>query len=307
WHPQYLRGVGLEDFETCERLFSQSNNLASTTRFATAFHQRQIIQEHFDFNDEDRHTASGTFIYHNYRQATERLSTDRALLEECYEQMNLSPADCEGFLNAEREHFTKDFSDPPEVTRVLDYAELLQKFWAAKKQSDEARRKFQILSTPEGRNWSDQERKKVEVRNSTTFKRYEAALEQLTDFQVEHSLDEWTDTDQRYLDALRGLTERKYRRALEQLERLVVQRLFELTKLNMSGVGYKQRQKITNALKSRATAIRHALQEFNIVASQLGKDQLEFDEILDLVSIAGFDLLKNADIDFTLSRMGARL
>ncbi|ESK96792.1 hypothetical protein Moror_6664 [Moniliophthora roreri MCA 2997] len=299
WHPQYIHGVGLEDFETCERLFSQSNNLASSTRFATAFHRHQIIQEHFDFNDEDKHAASGTFIYHNYRQATERLSTDHALLEECYQQMNLSPADCEGFLNAEREHFTKDFSDPPEVTCVLDYAELLQKFWATKKESDEARKKFQMLSTPEGQRWSEQERRKVEVRNSTTFKRYEAALEQLVDFQVEHNLDEWSDSDQRYLDALRGLTERKYRRALEQLEHLVVQRLFELTKLNMSDVGYKQRQKITNALKSRATAIRCALQEFNTVANQLEKNQLEFDEILDLVSIAGFDLLKDSHIDIT--------
>jgi hypothetical protein len=33
------------------------------------------------------------------------------------------------------------------------------------------------------------------------------------------------------------LKERKYRAALSELERLAVARLFELTKLNMSGVG----------------------------------------------------------------------
>ncbi|KAF8581494.1 hypothetical protein K439DRAFT_1619002 [Ramaria rubella] len=31
WHPLYLKGCGLEDFETCEHVFSQSNVLASTT------------------------------------------------------------------------------------------------------------------------------------------------------------------------------------------------------------------------------------------------------------------------------------
>lgn len=33
------------------------------------------------------------------------------------------------------------------------------------------------------------------------------------------------------------MTERKYRRAIDNLERLVVQRLFEMTKLGMNGVG----------------------------------------------------------------------
>jgi hypothetical protein len=40
-----------------------------------------------------------------------------------------------------------------------------------------------------------------------------------------------------YKDAQLLMTERKYRRALDELERLVVQRLFEMTKLGMSGVG----------------------------------------------------------------------
>ncbi|KAJ7331575.1 hypothetical protein DFH08DRAFT_814884 [Mycena albidolilacea] len=35
WHPMYMEGVGLEDFEECERTFSLSNHLASCTRLAT--------------------------------------------------------------------------------------------------------------------------------------------------------------------------------------------------------------------------------------------------------------------------------
>jgi hypothetical protein len=39
-----------------------------------------------------------------------------------------------------------------------------------------------------------------------------------------------------YNDALVLLKERKYRRALDELERLVVQRLLEMTKLGMNGI-----------------------------------------------------------------------
>jgi hypothetical protein len=60
WHPLYVEGVGMEDFEECERTFSKLNHLASTTRLATAFHQQQQIDEHFQFHDQDKHAASGT-------------------------------------------------------------------------------------------------------------------------------------------------------------------------------------------------------------------------------------------------------
>ena len=42
---------------------------------------------------------------------------------------------------------------------------------------------------------------------------------------------------QEYQDGLVVVRERKYRRAIDDLERLVVQRLFEMKKLGMSGVG----------------------------------------------------------------------
>ena len=42
---------------------------------------------------------------------------------------------------------------------------------------------------------------------------------------------------QEYQDGLVVVRERKYRRAVDDLERLVVQRLFEMKKLGMNGVG----------------------------------------------------------------------
>lgn len=59
WHPTYMLGIGKEDLEGCERLFSASNALAPTTRLATPFHRHQDIEEHFLFWDEDKHFESG--------------------------------------------------------------------------------------------------------------------------------------------------------------------------------------------------------------------------------------------------------
>lgn len=49
--------------------------------------------------------------------------------------------------------------------------------------------------------------------------------------------DRWDASATEYQDVKRELGQRKYRRVLDELERLVVQRLFELTKLNVSGTG----------------------------------------------------------------------
>jgi hypothetical protein len=59
WHPMHVDGVGIEDFEECERTFAKSNELASATRLATAFHRHQKIDQHFAFHDLDKYAESG--------------------------------------------------------------------------------------------------------------------------------------------------------------------------------------------------------------------------------------------------------
>ncbi len=49
--------------------------------------------------------------------------------------------------------------------------------------------------------------------------------------------DRWSAGSKEYDSAFEELTMRKYRLALDKLERLVVQRLLELSKLGMSGLG----------------------------------------------------------------------
>ena len=48
----YVKGLGLEDLEGCERFFSKSNALASSTRYASVFHRRQAISEYAMYMDK---------------------------------------------------------------------------------------------------------------------------------------------------------------------------------------------------------------------------------------------------------------
>ena len=48
----YIKGLGIEDLETCERTFSKSNALASVLRYASVFHRQQAIDSYFEHNDD---------------------------------------------------------------------------------------------------------------------------------------------------------------------------------------------------------------------------------------------------------------
>ena len=49
----YVKGLGLEDLEGCERMFSKSNGLASSVRHASVFHRRQKIAGFMKHTDEN--------------------------------------------------------------------------------------------------------------------------------------------------------------------------------------------------------------------------------------------------------------
>ncbi|KAL0057518.1 hypothetical protein AAF712_015839 [Marasmius tenuissimus] len=247
WHPQYIPRVGIEDFEGCKRTFSLSNNLASTTRLATLFHRQQAILEHFDFNDDDKHALSGNFIYQNYREALERLQEDEPLFEDACHKYGLSPVACKAFLIKEREYFQTVMEESPETIQVLDYAETLIEWWKAEKVSHDAHKKY--LALPRTRyQMSGKQVRQIEAQNRTTFERAKAINEELHPLEDEIGIpDRWTSESEEFSKARKKLVDRRYRQALETLEKLVVQRLFELTKLNMSGVATREDIKSTSS------------------------------------------------------------
>lgn len=147
WHPTYVEGIGKEDLEGCERLFSASNALASTTRLATPFHRMQDIEEHFLFWDEDKHVESGAcrswkltnkpnasignFIYNNYRQALEIIGIGRANLAALEARLGTTAEDYKRFLNEERAYLSNLKKEPESTMQIVEYMEKLEKYWKA--------------------------------------------------------------------------------------------------------------------------------------------------------------------------------
>ncbi len=78
----------------------------------------------------------------------------------------------------------------------------------------------------------------VKTRYRTTFQRWDAINEEVLCFEEEHNIQErWMPGSDEYENGLVSLREQRYKVALDHLEHLVVQRLFEMTKLNISSVG----------------------------------------------------------------------
>jgi hypothetical protein len=48
----YIKGLRIEDLETCECTFSKSNSLASVLCYASVFHRQQAIDSYFEHNDD---------------------------------------------------------------------------------------------------------------------------------------------------------------------------------------------------------------------------------------------------------------
>ncbi|KAJ7734621.1 hypothetical protein B0H16DRAFT_1577580 [Mycena metata] len=126
--------------------------------------------------------------------------------------------------------------------------------------------------------------------------------------------DRWTTMTPEWIAAVKALKHKKFMEALNALEVLIVQRIFELTKVNQSETGtesadpylpfsdtvlegYKMRKHIAKALQTRSEAVKNAIDRYNIAA--LGMEPpsptLTWDEVVDYVFLADFEFLRATD------------
>lgn len=144
WHPMYINGIGKEDLEGCERVFSASNALAPSTRLATPFHRQQAIEEHFKFWSADKYCETGefrpvdsydaltqtitaNFIFNNYRQALGILQVGPANLRGIEARIGTCAADYERYLEEERLYLAELQKEPEETLKAVEYMEKLEK------------------------------------------------------------------------------------------------------------------------------------------------------------------------------------
>lgn len=241
YHPNNISGTGIEDLETLERVFSSSNQLASVIRYASPFRRRLFIEAHYEQWDDDKYQNLGTFLLGNYVQALKIIHEDGATLEASKAYLEMTDELMDQWSKEEREFFATLGEESEYDVHSVAYVELLQQLREldAKRSQTNSRFVAYAPSTDPGAYEKDTSHTR-HLESERRHARQEHVRVSLEVCELEVKLGitaRWTPVTPEYATALQYLHERKYRRALERLQRLVIQRLFELHKLNVSQTG----------------------------------------------------------------------
>ncbi|KAF9056704.1 hypothetical protein BJ165DRAFT_1399313, partial [Panaeolus papilionaceus] len=297
----YVKGMGLEDLETCERFFSRSNALASSIRHASVFHRMQRISGFLAHMDRyETYANLSTFLVNNYKQALDIIATEESLLSQMKAQGIADENVFSLWLKEEQEYLENLKREPQEETVKMEYWQSLVNYHASMKAEKEALKETFVVLTPENMaSVKDAtQRKETARRHAQEITRKDLLRVQELERKLEIKV-RWKQRDPEWKAVEKLVKQRKYQRALDSLEGLVVSRMFELSKMNMSGTGYKLRKHIGNALKTRSQAIRNALERYNAAASALNppKPHLAWDSVVEYAFLADFDLLSETRSD----------
>ncbi|KAJ7066080.1 hypothetical protein C8F01DRAFT_1345908 [Mycena amicta] len=148
----YLEGMGLEDFEGCERCFSRSNSLSNSCRYATPFHWKQEIATYFKQTDNAETYANlSNFLCNNYKQALGLLATEQDLRDAMELQGIASADEFAEALQQEREFLArlKASSKSKEETGSMEYLRKLRQLDASNDKLRALRREKRSLAAPD--------------------------------------------------------------------------------------------------------------------------------------------------------------
>ncbi|KAJ6493118.1 hypothetical protein C8R45DRAFT_1062043 [Mycena sanguinolenta] len=166
---------------------------------------------------------------------------------------------------------------------------------------DNYQQALKILKTePELKHWMAREG--VEDYDSFHVARRHAVERRNRDLELVQDLESkldiskrWTSDSPEWTLAVKSINDFKYQEVLDQIERIIVERLFEMTKMHRSETGYKMRKHIAKALQARSKAIKGAIDRYNSVALDMDPlmPTLTWDEVVDYGFLSEFDILRD--------------
>lgn len=116
--------------------------------------------------------------------------------------------------------------------------------------------------------------RKLETERRYALELRESCLKEIIAIEVNMGIEKrWDPSSPEYLETLGYLSTRTYQRALEELQRLVIQRLFELHKMNISATGESLTLRsltILNPLPQPITCERTLRRHYRVAAKQSG-------------------------------------
>ncbi|KAF7346242.1 hypothetical protein MSAN_01851200 [Mycena sanguinolenta] len=239
---------------------------------ATVFHRRQAIATYLAHSDVyDAYANLSTFLVNNYKQAVAILDQNPALVRSMKEMGIKDKQEFHARLKEERDYLIALSKEPEEETNQMLYVTRLTTLM----QKESTRVTMRHAEEGVSRALADVE----EIERQMEIK------------------DRWTWGSKEWVAASTLVDTKRYRTCINDLEALVLKRMFELTKMNMSGTGYKLRKHIAKALQTRSKAIRNALARYNSAAAALSppRRQLTWAEVIDYTFLSEWDLLRDPD------------
>ncbi|KAJ3911844.1 hypothetical protein F5877DRAFT_54846 [Lentinula edodes] len=292
----YQSGAGLEDGETSEQYFSKSNSLASATRHASIFHRRQMITEYAYHTDNfETYGNLSKFLRNHYIQALEILRTAPSLRIRMHEAGIKDARVIFQWMKEEAAYLQNLSREPPSETLQMEYYGKLVALKECQAVLKDARHAWLSYRPGEHDQTLALERAQRHAQeNERKILADVHALEMKLDVRVR-----WTEGSKQWEEAGSLVTGAKYRRALDKLEGLLVSRIFELSRLNISGTGYKMRKHLASALKKRSKSIQSAIVEYNTVAGKMKpkRRQVDWEEVVEYAFLSEFDILRDTRED----------
>ncbi|PPQ84634.1 hypothetical protein CVT24_007189, partial [Panaeolus cyanescens] len=277
-HPNNLEGLGLEDLETMERLFSLSNAVAIVIRYASKYRRRLFLDLFMRQYDMDKYANLGLMLRNNYVQALKIKLESTVVLDKIYEQRRILPGDLDKWHHDQATYFASLGKEPDADIHRVAYVELLQELRDANDRASSLTDQFLNMRPDDydiqqgGLTYDGDlsQTRRVETQRKAARDKVNHITQELVEMEAALGIEKrWDPTMPQYIETLQYMSRRKYQKALDHLQKLVVQRLFELHRLNISGVGYRARSLLAKAMRTRSRAIQNAITKYNVAARQL--------------------------------------
>ncbi|KAJ6599832.1 hypothetical protein DFH09DRAFT_1303201 [Mycena vulgaris] len=137
--------------------------------------------------------------------------------------------------------------------------------------------------------------RRIEMQHRHTLEVQAKALAAVQDLELRLNIETcWVCGSKNWAAIVTMVRRRRYQRALDNLQGLIIARMFELAKGNMSGTGYKLHKHIAKALQACSKAVKNTITTYNEVAEtmMLLNPTLSWEEVIEYMFLADFDLLR---------------
>ena len=134
-HPNIVPGIGIEELETLEQIFSASNQLAPVIRYSSPYRRVSFIHAFFRQWDAEKYANVGLFLYNNYTQALDIIAKNTGTVLAAFQDLGFTTEELAEFDQQERTYFTTLRDEDEGNLWAITYVETLMELQKAKYES----------------------------------------------------------------------------------------------------------------------------------------------------------------------------